>query len=343
MAAVLLTDIYNPTVFNQSVQEKAVELNAFLASGVAVQDSQVSAIASGPGQIGDLPFYLGLGNPQVDGTNEPNYSSDDPASASVPQKVTDGKMIYRKAFMNNSWSTMDLSRELALQDPLGAITNRIGQYWAVNNQQRLLQSAIGVMEDNDANDSDDMMHKIYSDVVAGSITAAMKISPAAVIAAKATMGDAANALSVIAMHSVIFSELQLQEVIIYEKAAGTNIQFPTYLGYRVVVDDAMPVVAGTNSPEYTTILFGTGAFVQGSGTPLVPSELERIPNQGDGGGQDVIHSRATEIIHPIGFEFLSSAIAADTPSLAELAEAAQWSRVYAERKNIPMAFLQTNG
>ena len=343
MATVQLADIYNPLVFNQAVQESAIELNAFLASGVAVQDPLVSALASGPGNIGDLPFYFGLGNPQADGTNEPNYSSDDPATDSVPQKITGDKMIWRKAMMNNSWSTMDLSRELALQDPLGAITSRIGQYWAVNNQQRLIQSAIGVLADNDANDNDDMLYSIYSDVVVGSLTAANYISPAAVIAAKATMGDHANSLSVIAMHSVVFSELQRQEVIIYEKAAGTNIQFPTYLGYRIVVDDAMPVTAGTNTPQYTSILFGAGAFAQGSGTPLVPSELERLPAAGTGGGQDVIHSRATEIIHPIGFEFLSSAIAADTPSLAELAEAAQWNRVYAERKNIPMAFLLTNG
>lgn len=343
MAAVLLTDIYNPTVFNQAVQEAAIELNAFLASGVAVTDPLVTALASGPGQIGDLPFFKGLGNPQADGTNEPNYSSDDPASASTPAKITGSKMIYRKAMMNYSWSTMDLSRELALADPLGAITNRIGQYWAVNNQQRLIQSSIGVLADNDANDSDDMMYDIYSDVVVGSLTAANYISPDAVIAAKSTMGDAAGALTVIAMHSVVFSELQRQEVIVYEKAAGTDIKIPTYLGYRVVVDDALPVTAGTNTPQYTTILFGQGAFVQGSGTPLVPSEMERIANQGDGGGQDVIHSRATEIIHPIGFSFLSSSIAADTPSLAELAEVAQWNRVYAERKNIPMAFLLTNG
>ena len=190
MAAVLLTDVYNPTVFNQAVQEKAIELNAFLASGVAVQDPLVNQLASGPGQIGDLPFYLGLGNPQADGTNEPNYSSDDPATDSVPQKISDGKMIYSKAMMNNSWSTMDLSRELALSDPLGAMTNRIGQYWAVNNQQRLLQSAIGVLADNDANDADDMLFSIYSDIATP--LASNKFSSDAVIAAKATMGDAAS-------------------------------------------------------------------------------------------------------------------------------------------------------
>lgn len=342
MPTVQLTDIYNPLVFNPAVQEAATELNAFIASGVAVIDDQVTQLANGPGNIGDLPFYLGLGNPQADGTNEPNYSSDDPAQTSTPQKISSAKMIWRKCMANNSWSTMDLSRELALQDPMAAIVNRIGQYWATYSQLRLIQSALGVLADNDANDNDDMIYSVATDDAAA-VGAAEKISSDAVIAAKSTMGDAANALSVIAMHSVLYSELQRQEVIQYEKAAGTNIMFPTYLGYRIVVDDSMPAVAGSNRITYTSILFGAGAFAMGNGTPPVPSELDRKPDTGNGGGQDIIHSRITQIVHPIGFEFLSSAIGEDSPSLAELAEAAQWNRVYASRKNIPMAFLQTNG
>ena len=42
---------------------------------------------------------------------------------------------------------MDLSRELALEDPLGAITNRIGKYWAVNTEKRIINSATGILLD----------------------------------------------------------------------------------------------------------------------------------------------------------------------------------------------------
>jgi len=343
MAEVRIADVYNPLVFNQAVQEAAIELNAFSASGIMVGDSQMNALASGPGNIGDLPFYFGLDNPQGDGTNEPEYVNDDPSDVSTPAKVTDEKMIYRKAHMHKSWSTMDLARELALADPLGAITGRIGKYWAVNNEQRLISSAVGVMLDNIANDANDMVHVIYEDLAVGSLDADNYISPNAVIAAKATMGDHANNLTAIAMHSVPFSELQRQEVIIYEKAAGTNIQFPTYLGYRVVVDDSLPVIAGSNTPMYVSVLFASGAFAEGIGTPMVPSELDRVPGAGFGGGQDVIHSRQTRIIHPVGFSFLSAAITGQSADFSELATAAEWNRVYANRKNIGMAFLQSNG
>ncbi len=342
MAEVRLADIYNPLVFDGAVQEAATELNAFLASGVMVTDPLVTALANGPGNIGDLPYFQGLGNPQADGTDEPDYSTDNPAVSSTPAKLSSAKMIWRKATMSRSWSTMDIARELALQDPLLAITGRIGKYWAVNTEQRLIRSAMGFLADNVANDSGDMVHDIATDS-ASAVTAAELVSPDAVITAKATMGDHANRLVVIAMHSVVYSELQRQEVIIYEKAAGTDILFPTYLGYRVVVDDSMPAVSGTNRITYTTILFATGAAAYGEGTPTTPSETKRDPAAGNGGGQDIIYSRRTEIIHPAGFEFNSASVAGQTPTFAELEAAANWNRVYANRKNIGIAFLQTNG
>lgn len=345
MAEVRLVDIYNPLVFNGAVQEAQVELNAFAASGVMVSDPRITQLAQGPGNIGDLPFFAGLGMPQTDGTNEPNYVTDDPAVKSVPNKISGAKMIWRKAMMHQSWSTMDLARELALQDPLAAITNRIGAYWATNNQLRLIRSAMGVLADNVANDGGDMVYSVATDAV-GAPAAAELVGPDQVITAKATLGDAAGALVAIAMHSVVHSELQRQNVIVTvtEKGpSGSDITFETYLGYRIVVDDAMPAVAGVNRITYTTILFSAGSFAQGTGTPTTPSELDRDPNAGDGGGQDIIHSRGTEIIHPAGFAFESAAVAGESATFAELGNALNWNRVYAERKNIGMAFLQTNG
>ncbi len=341
MSEVRITDIYNPTVFNAAVQERAIERNAFLASGVLVADAMFNALASGPGSIGDMPFFFGLDNPQADGTNEPNYSNDNPAQTSTPAKITGENMLYRKAFLHNSWSTMDLARELALKDPLQAIVNRIGTYWAVNTQVRLIRSAMGVLADNEANDTGDMLYSIYSDIATP--LAANKISSDAVIAAKATMGDHSEELTAIAMHSVIYAELQRQDLIVYLPTSTASIKIPTYLGYTVVVDDGMPVVAGTNSPAYTSILFSSASWALGTGSATVPSELERSASAGLGGGQDIIHSRGTNIIHPGGFAFISGSVAGQSPSFAELAAAANWNRVYANRKNIGMAFLRTNG
>lgn len=340
MAEVTLAEIYNPLTFNQTVQEAAIELNAFIASGVMVNDALITQRAVGPGNIGDFPFYFGLVNPSTG--NEPNYSTDNSGSNSVPKNIDGSKMIWRKAVMNDSWSTMDLARDLALADPLGAITGRIGKYWAVNSEQRLINSAMGILADNVANDSSDMVVNVYTDAVV--VPDGNGIGPNNVIAAKQTMGDHANQLTAIAMHSVIYSQLQAQNVIKTEvDPANQNVSFETYLTYRIVVDDSMPVTTGVTSNQYTSVLFGVGAFGFGQGQPPVPSEMDRIASSGDGGGQDVIHSRETEIIHPMGFEFTSASVAGQTATYAELAAAANWNRVYQNRKNIPMAFLQTAG
>lgn len=336
MPAVQLADVYEPTTFNQSMQEEAIELNAFVSSGVLQEDAELTTLAAVGGRTGELPFYHGLTN------DEPNYSTDNPASSSTPAKITDGLQTWRLAAMNKSWSTMDLARQLALADPLAAITTRVGHYWRTVLTRRVIQSAMGVLADNDANDSDDMLYSIATDDAAA-VTAAEQISAEAVIAAVGTMGDHWGEISAIAMHSVPFQRLQAADLITFVPTSEQNIRIPTYLGYTVIVDDSLPAVAGTNRITYTSIMFAPGAFAHGIGTPPVPSELEREASAGDGGGQDIIHTRQTHIIHPVGFSFLSASVAGTSPTEAELALAANWNRVYAERKNIGLAFLQTNG
>ena len=336
MPPVQLANVYNPLVFNSGVDEAAIELNAFLQSGVMVEDERLNQMASVGGNIGEMPFYGPL-----DTSGEPNYSTDNPASHSTPDGIDYKKEIYRLASMNNSWSTMDLARELALKDPLGAIIAKVGGWWATQIEKRVIQSAMGILADNIANDASDMLYKIATDDAAD-VTDAERISATAVVTAKQTMGDHFGAITAIAMHSVVFSRLQIQDLIVYVKNSTNTLSIPTYLGYRVIVDDSMPAESGVNRITYTTILFGSGVFGNGHGMIATPSELERVPTAGDGGGQDVIHSRKSEIIHPHGFQFTSANVAGQSATLAELATAANWDRIVA-RKKIPIVFLQTNG
>lgn len=335
MATTRISDIYEPTVFNQAVDEAATEANLFYRSGIMVRDSMLDERANGPGRITELPFYKPLDDV------EPNYSSDDPAENSTPQKLGGAVQVARKAFMNNSWSAMDLARELALKDPLAGITSKIGVYWGTQIQKRVVSSLMGVLADNVANDGGDMVFSVATDS-ADPITPAERISGETVLAAKQTMGDAAMQLTGIAMHSVLYTSLQTQNLIEYVPDPETGLLYPTYLGYRVIVDDGMPAVMGTNRITFTAALFGPAALGWGAGEPDMPSEIERKPDSGNGGGQEIIYSRRQDIIHPTGFAFMSATVASESPSLAELALAANWNRVYA-RKNVPLAFLQVNG
>ena len=335
MSQVQIADIYNPLVFAGAEQEAQVELNAFLASGVMVEDPRLTAMASVGGNTGELPFFKPLG------TEEPNYSNDVTGDTSTPSKITTAIMKYRLASQNKSWSTMDLAADLALQDPAGAITGRVGQYWATALERRLIQSTMGILASNVANDGGDMVVNIATDA-ADAITDAELVSNDAILDAQQTAGDHQAGFSAIAMHSVVYSRLRKQQLIDFVRDADNNTLFSVYGNLRVVVDDSLSAVAGSNRVTYTTVIFGNGSIVSGMGRTTTPSELDRDPEKGNGGGQSTLYSRRADIVHPLGFEFSSSSVAGQSATLAELATAANWGRVW-ERKNVPICFLQTNG
>lgn len=334
MATTRLSDIYNPLTFARREQEAQLELNKFINSGVLATDPALQAQIGAGGNIGELTNFNPLGTP------EPNYSNDDPAVLSTPQKVDSVKMQFRLASQNQSWSVMDLSRELALEDPVGAITSKIGAYWATINERRLIASAMGILADNVANDGGDMLVSVATDA-AGAVGDGQRISPDVVLNAKQTMGDHAGSLSAIAMHSAIFTRLQKQNLIVYIPNARGEITIPTYLGYTIVVDDSLPAVMGSNRITYTCILFGRGHWGWANGKVENPSETKRNPDAGNGGGEERIYSRRSDLIHPYGFSFTSASVVGQSATLAELRLAANWNRVHA-RKHIPLAFIQVN-
>jgi major capsid protein 13 len=338
MATVQLSNVYNPLVFAQSAQEKQIELNRFIQSGVAVVDPTLQGMATVGGNIGELPFYLPLG------TTEPNYSTDNPAQNSTPLNISSAKMIYRLASQNQSWSVMDISRELALADPVGAITTRIGQYWATNNERRIIQSVRGLIADNIANDGGDMVFDI-SAATDTAVTDANRADADAIIDTVQTMGDHGELLSAIAMHSVVYRRLQKQNLIDFIPDARGEVNIPTYQGKTVIVDDSLVGVTYGTTPVntyYYTILFGAGEFIMGEGRVNMPSEFKRNPDAGNGGGEERLYSRRADIIHPVGFQFTSSSVAGQSATQAELATAANWNRVY-NRKNVSLAVLKSNG
>ncbi len=332
MPTTQLADIYNPLVFEAAVDEALIETNAFIQSGVLVSSPILNSMASVGGNIGELPFHHNL-----DVSGEPNYSNDNPATLATPDKITTGKMIYMLASMNNAWATMDLARELALMDPLSAITGKIGDYWSTQMNKRVIASTEGIITDSVADHASDMVVDIHVDSL--TVAATNIISAEAILEVDQTMGDKMGELVVIAMHSRTFTNLRIQNLIDYIPNARGEVMFPTYLGKAVVVDDALTVKTVTGT-WYYTYLYARGAFDHGSGKIMNASELERQPATGNGGGQDIIYSRRSDIIHPYGYQFDATAPAGQSADLSELA-ADNWTRVV-DRKNVQVACLIHN-
>lgn len=335
MASTRLDDIYAPNAFARGTTINQIQLNAFLASGVAVADPIITEKLSGGANEISIPRLQGVT------IKEPNYSSDDPTVFSTPGKVATLVQKARSAQRNESWSAMDLARDLTDRDPVGAITETIGGFWATDDEKRLIQSCLGILADNKANDAGDMVKNVASDLVAAT-TDDERISGDVVITAAQTLGDRKTRLTAIAMHSVQHARLQRLGLLVnsFDPETG-RLLFQTYLGYRVIVDDSLPVTLGSNRITYTAILFAAGAVGYGTGKVETPSEIERKASSGNGGGETVIHSRVNTCYHPYGFEFKSASVAGQSPTYAELATASNWDRVVA-RKQVPIAFIQIN-
>ena len=333
MATVQITDIYNPVAFATGTQESQIELNRFIESGVITGDPRVAAFAQTGGSLNEIAFLKPLG------TDEPNYSTDDPTVNSVAKKLTGAAMVVRTAFQNQSWSVMDLAQELALAKPLEGITSKIGKYWATTNERRVIASCAGILADNVANDAGDMVVDVS--ITTGTVVAANQIGAESIIDAIQTMGDHGEDLKSMAMHSAIYRRLQKQNLIDFIPNASGEIDIPVYQGKTILVDDSLvPDTTVTAYPVYTIILFTAGAFVGGEGMPENASALDRNESAGNGAGEQLLYSRRTDIQHPLGFS-VTGTPAGQSLTLAELRLAATWDRTW-ERKSTGIAFLKVN-
>lgn len=336
MATTRLSDIIDVKVFRDLPQVDGPEKTAFFDAGIVTRNGLLDEIASGPGKIVELPFWNDL-----DGSVEVNYSTDNPASSATPQKINQGSQIARKAFVNQGWQAADLASELAMGGTaMEAIRARTDRYFARQWQRRLIAACNGLLADNVAANSGDMVVNVAAEAT-GSQTADTRFNRDAFTEAAFTMGDAKSGLTAIAVHSAVHKQMVKNDDIVYIPDSQGQLTIPTYMGLRVIVDDGMTVTAGTTSGfKYTSVLFGAGAFGYGVGSPEVPVEVEREAAQGDGGGIETLWVRNTWLLHPFGFQQTGTPAGVSFTN-AELQAATSWSRVL-DRKLIPMAFLVTN-
>lgn len=336
MATTRLSDIIDVKVFRDLPQVDGPEKTAFFDAGIVTRNGLLDEIASGPGKIVELPFWNDL-----DGSVEVNYSTDNPASSATPQKINQGSQIARKAFVNQGWQAADLASEMAMGGTaMEAIRARTDRYFARQWQRRLIAACNGLLADNVAANSGDMVVNVAAEAT-GSQTADTRFNRDAFTEAAFTMGDAKSGLTAIAVHSAVHKQMVKNDDIVYIPDSQGQLTIPTYMGLRVIVDDGMTVTAGTTSGfKYTSVLFGAGAFGYGVGSPEVPVEVDRGAAAGDGGGIETLWVRNTWLLHPFGFQQTGTPAGVSFTN-AELQAATSWARVL-DRKLIPMAFLVTN-
>lgn len=324
MAITTLSEVIVPELFNPYVVNKTMELSALFQSGIVTNNAEFDRLASEAAPIHNMPFFEDL-----KGDSEPVIEGSDLTADKITSNA-DVSTTIRRAKM---WAATDLSAALAGSDPMAAIGDLVAGFWARDRQKELiaiLNGVFGSYTDADSKTVTPLASHIL-DITTASSATAKKISASAFIDACQLLGDAQSELTAVAMHSATKAYLKKLNLIETERDSN-SVEFDTYQGRRVIVDDGCPVNNGT----YTTYLFGNGAFAYGNGSPVghVPTETDRDKKKGS--GVDYLINRNAFILHPRGIKWTDTVRnKIETPTRTELSNAQNWLRVY-EPKQIRM-------
>lgn len=309
-----IADVFVPEQHNDYIRENSTRVNAFFQSGIMQTVDDLIFPEKG-GQGVNMPFWKALGE------RAQLLDDDDDLAIKKIQSGQDYAVMHARALV---YGASDLSGALAGDDPMDAINASINVNWSTEFNLMTFATLKGSMGALGAEGTP----KNYLNISAASGAAAYLDGEAFIDAAQ-TMGDAKGGIVGVGMHSAVNAWLAKQGLIETVADADGVVQYEMFMKKRIVQDDALEPTAGT----YITYLFGEGALGFGEGTPKVPSETERSASKG--GGQEALYSRRHFVIHPRGIRWnpISGVPAKTTPSDAELANPANWLRVY-DPKNI---------
>ena len=304
MPKTTVADVIVPEVFNPYVVEKTTELSALYQSGIVASSDELNSLALSGGRLINMPYWNDL-----DGDDE--VLSD--INALDVERITSGQDIAVLLMRGKAWSVNDLAKALSGDDPMQVIGQLVAGYWARRMQAAILSILEGVFA------APSMAPNVYDTDV--------RINSDNMILASQCLGDAKSKLTGYLMHSAVEADLARQDLIDFTKDSTGSIEIPTYFGKPVIVDDGCPVANGV----YTTYIFGQGAIGYGEGAAPVPTETTRDALSGD----DILINRRHFILHPRGVRWLDQVVADRSPANAELANPANWLRVY-DAKNVRM-------
>src|SRR5512137_1641023 len=335
MAKTAVADIIIPTEFERYAIERTAELSSFGQCGIVEHAPEFDALAAGGGREVKMPFWKDL--------TATRQLLSDSASLTV-NKIAADTDIARIQNDAQVWSVNHLARVISGDDPMQAIVDLVAGYWARTDEGLVISCLKGMFA---AASMSGNLLGIHSESVAGQ-TSNTRLNGSTFVDACAKLGDAADRLTAVAMHSATEAALRKLDLIDFLPDSEGKPMLRTFQGRRVVVDDSLPTRAGsTDGTVYTTYLFGQGAFAKGvaplDGEPLQGGhgtegvELARVPLESD----TVLINRRRYILHPRGVKFTSASVAADSPTNAEMENQANWVRVW-ENKNVRLVAITHN-
>lgn len=314
MAVTKIANVVVPELFTPYVIRRTAELSRLVQSGIITANAELNNLITGGGKTLTMPKWNDLtGASEVLSETTPLTPDHISASAEV------ATVLYR----GKAWGATELSGCLAGDDPMKAIGELVANWWVRDEQKILIKLLDGVFAATD-----------MADLVLNATTTVLDAK--LILDGKQLLGDAADKLTAIAMHSAVYTALQKLNLIQYIPNSRGEIVMPTYLGYRLIVDDSLPYTpavtdSGSEAPaKFTTYLFANGVIGRGEGTPasLTPVETDRDSLA----STDYLINRRAFVLHPQGMKWKGTP-AGETATNDELATGTNWQRV-ADKKQM---------
>jgi hypothetical protein len=320
-----ISDLIIPSVFAPYFAERSLEKSAVLTSGIANNDPQMASFASGPGQVFNLPFFQSI------------TGDDEVLQEGVLLNVNNITTEQEVAVVLNrakAWGASYLSRVTSGEDIMGRIGNMVGDFWA-RKHQGILMSVLKAMFTDTVNAGGNRGVIRGTHLVDESGNA---FDPNMIIDAMSKLGDNSDQLSAIVMHSAIYHSLSKNDLIDYQRDSEASTQHPTYLGKRVIIDDAC--TSETNPAVFRTYVFAAGAIQFGMGSIPPADAVETDRNTL--GSEDIMITRQRLMFHPRGFKWQGSVNPSNSHSTIpaqSLSEQDNWVKVVQD-KQIGMVALE---
>lgn len=310
-----------PNKFSEYTLQRTTEKSTLVRSGITVSDPRVSQLINGMprgGNMVQMPFFNAL-------TGEDEVFGEE---TMTPDGISTGSEWATLLIRQKAWGDTDLAKVFGGADPMAAIADLVADWWVGREQAIMLSTLSGLFASNGA-------LKAHVLDVSGEASDNV-ISVDTTLDAKQLMGDAYDKLGVVFMHSATFTRLQKNQQITTEYDSDLKVEIQFYLGYRVIVDDSMPV----NSGVYDTYFIGKGAFAREDGMPqgLVGVETDRDSLA----SKNILINRRAIVLHPLGVSFNKPEAfegGKKYASNADLAAAANW-RLAVDHKKVPIVCLR---
>ena len=330
---------FDPEVFTQMMAEADYWTNPILASGVVREDSSIMNAIGSSGNVATLPFYTPI-NLFDDGMAALN---NDGKTNNVPVEISGNKQTCMLIQRMKAFKANDFTQELTGAKPIDHIKGKVQNYYTQVWENELMNVIAAILGLDAMAD-----HVTDLSITSGTVSDKNLIDETTAIdAEEAALGDMAGGLGLMVMHSKVFANYQKRQLVEYNKyTVGEGIKkevvLPTINGKVVKVANQYTVDTSVSGfPVYKTYLLGAGSILGATKSNYKePYYVDYDPETA--AGIEMLYTKQGRVLHPNGFSLAVDNIVNESPTLAELANKANWALKF-NPKNIKLGLIKSNG